>query len=63
MSTEKNTILDELLSLVEGAQEDNAKFFDRGNAAAGTRIRKTMQEVKTLAQQLRVDVQEAKNTQ
>tara|TARA_R110002020_G_scaffold59590_1_gene162350 strand:- start:3047 stop:3235 length:189 start_codon:yes stop_codon:yes gene_type:complete len=62
MSTQ-NTIFEELLALLESAREDNDKFFERGNAAAGTRIRKTMQEVKALAQQLRVDIQEAKNSQ
>ena len=62
MSTE-NTILDELCALLESAREDNAKFFERSNAAAGTRVRKTMQEVKALAQQLRADIQDAKNSQ
>tara|TARA_Y100000034_G_scaffold126262_1_gene177237 strand:- start:1276 stop:1464 length:189 start_codon:yes stop_codon:yes gene_type:complete len=62
MSTQ-NTILDELCALIESAEADNTKFFERGNAAAGTRVRKIMQEVKTLAQQLRADVQNAKNKQ
>jgi hypothetical protein len=62
MST-KNTILDELCALIESARADNTKFFERGNAVAGTRVRKTMQEVKTLAQQLRADIQDAKNKQ
>ena len=38
------------------------KFFGTGNNAAGTRVRKAMQEVKTLAQELRVEVQETKNS-
>jgi len=62
MSTE-NTILDELCALLVSAREDNTKFFERGNAAAGTRVRKTMQEVKALAQQLRADIQDSKNSQ
>ena len=32
------------------------------NKAAGTRVRKGMQELKTKAQDIRVDVQEKKNT-
>jgi hypothetical protein len=35
--------------------------FNGGNAAAGTRIRKAMQEVKGQAQDLRKQVQEIKN--
>ena len=35
--------------------------FNKGNASAGTRIRKAMQTVKTLAQGIRVEVQEQKN--
>ena len=62
MSTE-NTILDELCALLDSARDDNTKFFARGNAAAGTRVRKIMQEVKALAQQLRIDIQESKNTE
>ena len=41
---------------------DVEKFFERGNMSAGTRIRKGMQELKKLAQQLREDVQSAKNS-
>ena len=41
-------------------EEDIAKFFERGNNSAGTRVRKAMQELKTLAQALRLEVQEAK---
>ena len=40
--------------------EDVEKFED-GNKSAGTRIRKNMQDVKSLAQQVRVEVQEMKN--
>ena len=35
--------------------------FNKGNASAGTRIRKAMQEVKGQAQDLRKDVQTIKN--
>lgn len=38
---------------------DVAKFDDKGNKAAGTRIRKAMQTVKTLAQDVRVGISEA----
>ena len=38
--------------------KDYAKFFERGNVSAGTRLRKAMQELKKLAHELRVEVQE-----
>ena len=40
---------------------DFEKFYDKENQAAGTRVRKGMQELKNLAQEIRVEVQEAKN--
>ena len=61
MTTETNR-LERLITLLEGTRDDHDKFFDSGNNAAGTRIRRAMQEVKTLAQELRIEVQETKNT-
>ena len=37
------------------------KFYDKGNQAAGTRVRKGMQDLKNLAQEIRTEVQEKKN--
>jgi len=45
-----------LKELVNAAEADAAKFFERGNSAAGTRLRGAMQELKTLAQAIRNDV-------
>tara|TARA_Y100000389_G_scaffold20775_1_gene17871 strand:- start:979 stop:1164 length:186 start_codon:yes stop_codon:yes gene_type:complete len=39
------------------------KFYVKGNKAAGTRLRKGLQEVKNLAQEIRVDVSEKKKTE
>ena len=61
MTTETNR-LERLITLLEDTRADHDKFFGSGNSAAGTRIRRAMQEVKTLAQELRVEVQETKNT-
>ena len=55
------TTLESLISLLEEARSDYNKFYADGNSAAGTRVRKTMQEVKTLAQATRLHVQETKN--
>jgi 3-phosphoglycerate kinase len=42
-------------------KDDFEKFFVRGNKTAGTRIRKMMQEIKKLSQEIRNDVQEYKD--
>jgi len=62
MTTETNR-LEQLITLLEETRDDHEKFFTSGNNAAGTRLRKTMQEVKTLAQALRVEVQDTKNAE
>ena len=53
-------LLDEMQNEMHSAHEDLEKFSG-GNKSAGTRVRKTMQTVKNLAQQVRVEVQEQKN--
>lgn len=42
-------------------KEDFDKFFVRGNKTAGTRIRRVMQELKKVSQEVRNDVQEYKD--
>jgi len=42
-------------------KEDFDKFYVRGNKTAGMRIRKVMQEVKRLSQEIRKDVQDYKS--
>ena len=56
-----NNAFDELQNAINDCQSDMTKFVE-GNNSAGTRIRKAMQSVKTLAQGIRVEVQEQKNT-
>lgn len=51
----------QLKELVASAESDAEKFFENGNAAAGTRARKAMQEAKNLAQDIRKEVTEKKN--
>lgn len=50
-----------LKELVEQSESDFDKFYNKGNAAAGTRVRKAMQEMKNLAQDVRKEVTEKKN--
>ena len=40
---------------------NDAEKFDAGNNSAGTRVRKAMQNVKSLAQNVRLEVQAQKN--
>ena len=54
-------LLEQIRELVASTEEDYEKFYGKGNSAAGTRVRKNMQELKSLAQELRLDVQETKN--
>ena len=42
--------------------ETDAEKFVEGNNSAGTRVRKSMQVIKNLAQQIRVEVQNQKNS-
>jgi hypothetical protein len=57
-----NQTFDELQDAINDCQTDVIKFID-GNNSAGTRVRKAMQVVKQLAQDVRVEVQEQKNAQ
>lgn len=56
---ERFTKVKELLASVEA---DAEKFYNAGNNAAGTRLRKAMQDLKVLAQEIRTEVTEKKNT-
>ena len=57
-----NQTFDDLQDAINDCQTDVTKFVE-GNNSAGTRVRKAMQEVKRLAQDIRVEVQEQKNKQ
>ncbi|MGJ1205228.1 histone H1 [Sphingobacterium lactis] len=50
-----------LKELVASIEADAEKFFNNGNSAAGTRVRKGLQEIKTLAQDIRNEVTAKKN--
>ena len=57
-----NSAFDELQDAINDCQSDVTKFVE-GNNSAGTRVRKAMQLVKQLAQNIRVEVQDQKNAQ
>jgi hypothetical protein len=53
----------EIKDLVLGMESDFEKFYDKKNQAAGTRVRKGMQDLKNLAQDIRKEVQDIKNSE
>ena len=57
-----DSLFDELQDVINDCQTDVTKFVD-GNNSAGTRVRKAMQTVKSLAQEVRIEVQDQKNRQ
>ena len=57
-----NRTFDELQNAINDCQADVTKFVE-GNNSAGTRVRKAMQTIKSLAQNVRIEVQEQKNAQ
>lgn len=46
--------------LVAAIEEDVIKFSEKGNAAAGTRVRKGLQDIKRACQEMRDAIQAAK---
>jgi len=57
-----NSLFDDLQDKINDCQTDVTKFVE-GNNSAGTRVRKAMQAIKALAQEVRVEVQDQKNSQ
>ncbi len=51
-----------LREMVANMEEDFVKFFEKGNNAAGTRVRKSMKDLRDEAQKIRLEVQKIKNT-
>ena len=57
-----DSLFDSLQDVINDCQTDVTKFVE-GNNSAGTRVRKAMQAVKSLAQKVRVEVQDQNNAQ
>ncbi|MEN2283503.1 histone H1 [Algoriphagus sp. SE2] len=51
----------EIKDLVSAMEADFEKFYEKNNQAAGTRVRKGMQDLKNIAQEIRKEVQDMKN--
>lgn len=52
----------EILALVKSLEDDFDKFYDKANGAAGTRVRKGMQDLKNIAHEVRKEIQDKKNS-
>lgn len=53
--------VEEIKNLVDETVVEMEKFYDKGNKAAGTRARKGLQDLKKLAQEIRLEIQDIKN--
>ncbi len=51
---------EELKNFVLQQERDFTQFYEKGNKAAGTRVRKAMQQLKQMAQDIRVEIQNKK---
>lgn len=52
---------EDIKNVIEGVEDDMSKFYNKGNKAAGTRARKGLQELRKLAQEVRLEIQDIKN--
>ncbi len=52
-----------LKDLLSSLEEDAVKFYEKGNKAAGTRVRNGMQSIKMMAQDIRKEVQDMKTAE
>ncbi|UCS93096.1 histone H1 [Echinicola marina] len=53
----------EVKDLIDSLEDDFEKFYEKGNKAAGTRVRNGMQAIKNLAQDIRKEITEIKNSE
>ncbi|VAX23464.1 hypothetical protein MNBD_IGNAVI01-300 [hydrothermal vent metagenome] len=56
-----NQSYQDLLDHLKSMETDVQKFYDKGQAAAGTRIRKSLSELKKKAQDMRNEIQQIKS--
>ena len=54
--------IDQMNSLIDELEPDMRKFYEKGNKAAGTRARKQLQEIKKVSQEIRLEIQDMKNS-
>lgn len=54
--------IEQVRSLISELEPDMEKFYEKGNKAAGTRARKKLQEIKKVSQEIRLEIQDKKNS-
>jgi hypothetical protein len=54
---------EKIKQLLAAIEEDVIKFSEKGNAAAGTRVRKGLQDVKRACQEMRDAIQDVKKSE
>jgi hypothetical protein len=52
---------EDLMNAVRNMESDFQKFYEKGQAAAGTRVRKGLSDLRKLAQDIRKDIQDVKS--
>lgn len=57
---ELNQKFSQLKALIALAEEDLTKFTDKGNKTAGTRLRKSLMDIKEIAGDMRKEVLESR---
>jgi hypothetical protein len=50
----------QLVDFIQTLETDFHKFYEKGQSAAGTRVRKGLSELRKLCQEVRKDVQDVK---
>ena len=53
--------LQQIKEILDGMQKDIEKFYDKGQNAAGTRIRKELNSIRKLAAEMRKEIQDVRN--
>ncbi|MGA1465159.1 MAG: histone H1 [Bacteroidetes bacterium] len=53
--------IEQVKALMAELEVEMDKFYNKGNKAAGTRARKHLQDLKNLAQEIRLEIQDMKN--
>lgn len=54
-------LFEDMKNAIEETQVDVNKFAEKGNNSAGTRVRKAMQTVKNIGQEIRKEISNQKN--
>jgi len=54
--------IEQVKNMIVELEDDMNKFYEKGNKAAGTRARKQLQELKKVSQEIRLEIQDMKNS-